>query len=278
MLHDTDMSLPLQIALSGASGRMGLALIQALHEQQLPLTAALVHQHSKALGKDAAALAGLPDSGVIVSSDVVAALDCCHVLIDFSSPAATEQLLPLCAERGIALITGTTGFSNAQLQLMQDCAKKIPVVYSANFSVGVNLTVSLLQLATRIFQDSVDIEMIEAHHRHKVDAPSGTALMMGDAIAQALGNELKDLAVYQREGAIGARSREEIGFSTIRGGDIVGEHTVLFLGEGERVEVTHRASSRLNFVYGVIRALQWIPQQPAGLYDMRDVLGLAKQA
>ena len=270
------MSSSLRIGLSGASGRMGLALIQSLHQHQLTLTAALVHPHSKALGRDAGELAGLPASGLPVHSDLNAAMNSCHVMVDFSSPAATEQLLPLCAERGIALITGTTGFSEAQLQLMQDCAKQVPIVYSANFSVGVNLTISLLQLATRIFQGSVDIEIIEAHHRHKVDAPSGTALMMGEAVAQALHKELKDLAVYQREGNIGARSRGETGFSTIRGGDIVGEHTVLFLGEGERVEVTHRASSRLNFVSGVMRALQWIPPQPAGLYDMRDVLGLAK--
>ncbi len=196
------------------------------------------------------------------------------MLIDFTVPAATIANLALCQQHGKRIVIGTTGLDDAQKAQLQAAAADAGVVYSGNYSVGVNVTLRLLELAAQAFGDSVDIEIIEAHHRHKVDAPSGTALMMGEAVAGALDRDLKQVAVYERHGHTGPRARESIGFQTIRGGDIVGDHNVMFIGEGERIEIRHVATSRMNFANGAVRAACWVQQQASGLYDMRDVLNL----
>ncbi|HAO24913.1 MAG TPA: 4-hydroxy-tetrahydrodipicolinate reductase, partial [Methylophaga sp.] len=195
-------------------------------------------------------------------------------IIDFTIPEATMALLPLCAENQCRPVIGTTGFDEAQKQIIQQTAGRIATLLAPNMSVGVNLSLKLLDMAARVLGDSVDIEIIEAHHRHKVDAPSGTALRMGEVVADALGRDLKDCAIYGREGRTGERDRNTIGFATVRGGDIVGDHTVLFAAEGERVEITHKASSRMTFAYGAMRASKWLMQQQTGLFDMQDVLDL----
>ncbi|EPF81738.1 4-hydroxy-tetrahydrodipicolinate reductase [Acinetobacter rudis] len=263
-----------RIAILGASGRMGRILIQAVHQAGYQLAAAIVRSESSLIGTDAGELAGIGRLGVQVTSDLKAVLDQCDAVIDFSTPAATELHLKLCQDAGVAIVIGTTGMSDEQKQQLDQTAQHIPVVYAANYSVGVNVSIKLLELAAKVFADTVDIEIIEAHHRHKVDAPSGTALMMGEAIADTLGRDLKKVAVYGREGHTGPRERETIGFETIRGGDIVGEHTVMFIGEGERVEVTHKATNRMNFASGAVRAAAWVAAKPAAKYDMKDVLGL----
>jgi 4-hydroxy-tetrahydrodipicolinate reductase len=196
------------------------------------------------------------------------------VLIDFTHPSVTLRNLALCRQAGKAMIIGTTGFSAEEKQLLAEAGKEIPIVFAANFSVGVNLCLKLLDTAARVLGDEVDIEIIEAHHRHKVDAPSGTALRMGEVVAQALGRDLAEVAVYGREGQTGARERQTIGFATVRAGDVVGDHTVLFAGDGERVEITHKASSRMTFAKGAVRAALWLEGREAGLYDMQDVLDL----
>lgn len=263
-----------RIAILGASGRMGRILIQAVHQAGYQLAAAIVRSESSLIGTDAGELAGIGRLGVQVTSDLKAVLAQCDAVIDFSTPAATELHLKLCQDAGVAIVIGTTGMSDEQKQQLDQTAQHIPVVYAANYSVGVNVSIKLLELAAKVFADTVDIEIIEAHHRHKVDAPSGTALMMGEAIADTLGRDLKKVAVYGREGHTGPRERETIGFETIRGGDIVGEHTVMFIGEGERVEVTHKATNRMNFASGAVRAAAWVAAKPAAKYDMKDVLGL----
>ncbi|WP_353170457.1 4-hydroxy-tetrahydrodipicolinate reductase [Acinetobacter rudis] len=263
-----------RIAILGASGRMGRILIQAVHQAGYQLAAAIVRSESSLIGTDAGELAGIGRLGVQVTSDLKAVLDQCDAVIDFSTPAATELHLKLCQDAGVAIVIGTTGMSDEQKQQLDQTAQHIPIVYAANYSVGVNVSIKLLELAAKVFADTVDIEIIEAHHRHKVDAPSGTALMMGEAIADTLGRDLKKVAVYGREGHTGPRERETIGFETIRGGDIVGEHTVMFIGEGERVEVTHKATNRMNFASGAVRAAAWVAAKPAAKYDMKDVLGL----
>lgn len=263
-----------RIGILGAGGRMGRILIQAVQQAGYELAAAVERPESSLIGTDAGELAGIGKAGVQVSGhlqDVLANVD---VVVDFTSPVATEQHLKLCREAGVAMVIGTTGFSDAQKQLLAETAEHIPVVYAANYSVGVNVSIKLLELAAKVFADTVDIEIIEAHHRHKVDAPSGTALMMGEAVADTLGRNLKDVAVYGREGHTGPRDRQTIGFETIRGGDIVGEHTVMFIGEGERVEVTHKATNRMNFASGAIRAAGWVIGRDAKQYDMKDVLNL----
>jgi len=210
---------------------------------------------------------------VTLGDDLAAVIDDFDVLIDFTAPAVTLDNLALCRRHGKSIVIGTTGFSDEQKQQIQDAAQDIGVVFAPNMSVGVNLCLKLLDVAARALGESVDIEIIEAHHRHKVDAPSGTALRMGEVVADALGRNLKECAVYGREGNTGARERSTIGFETIRAGDIVGEHTVMFAAEGERVEITHKASSRMTFASGAIRAAGWVAGQPNGLYDMPDVLG-----
>lgn len=263
-----------RIAICGAGGRMGRALIQALHEAGGTLTAAIERPDSSLVGADAGDLAGIGKLGVKVAGSLADVLDAFDVAIDFTAPAATEAHIALARQTGKRLVIGTTGLSEAQRAALKAAGADTALVYAGNYSVGVNVSLKLLELAAQTFGDTVDIEILEAHHRHKVDAPSGTALMMGEAVAGALGRDLKKVAVYARDGHTGPRARESIGFQAIRGGDIVGDHNVMFIGEGERVEIRHVATSRMNFAAGAVRAARWIGSQPKGLYDMRDVLGL----
>lgn len=264
-----------RIAIAGAGGRMGRALVQAVAAAEgATLAAALERPDSSLIGSDAGELAGVGSLGVKVSGDLAAVINDFDVLIDFTVPAATAANVALCAQHGRKIVIGTTGLSDEQKAGLRDAAGRTGLVYSGNYSIGVNISLRLLELAAHTFGDTVDIEIIEAHHRHKVDAPSGTALMMGEAVAGALGRDLKEVAVYERHGHTGPRARETIGFQTIRGGDIVGDHNVMFIGEGERVEIRHVATSRMNFANGAVRAAQWVAAKGAGLYDMRDVLNL----
>ncbi|WP_165665312.1 4-hydroxy-tetrahydrodipicolinate reductase [Metapseudomonas otitidis] len=264
-----------RIAVMGAAGRMGKTLIEAV--QQNPgagLTAAIDRSDSTLVGADAGELAALGRIGVPLSGDLAKVVDEFDVLIDFTHPSVTLKNLEVCRQAGKAMVIGTTGFTAGDKALLAEAAKQIPIVFAANFSVGVNLCLKLLDTAARVLGDEVDIEITEAHHRHKVDAPSGTALRMGEVVAEALGRDLSKVAVYGREGQTGARERETIGFATVRAGDVVGDHTVLFAADGERVEITHKASSRMTFARGAVRAALWLDGQGAGLYDMQDVLGL----
>ena len=268
------MSVAPRIGIVGAGGRMGRTLIQAVQQAGYQLAAAVERPESSLIGADAGELAGIGAVGVKIVGRLEDVLKDVDVVIDFTAPVATENNLKLCSAAGVAMVIGTTGFSDEQKELLNQSATKTPVVYAANYSVGVNVSIKLLEMAAKVFNDTVDIEIIEAHHRHKVDAPSGTALMMGEAIADTLGRDLKKVAVYGREGHTGPRERETSGFETIRGGDIVGEHTVMFIGEGERVEITHKATSRMNFASGAVRAAAWVVGKDAKKYDMKDVLGL----
>ncbi|MDI3261179.1 MAG: 4-hydroxy-tetrahydrodipicolinate reductase [Sinobacteraceae bacterium] len=269
------MDSPIRIALHGAAGRMGRALIQAaLSDPNLRLVAALERAGAPQLGVDAAALAGLPPCGVTLTADLHAVLPAFEVLVDFSRPEATLAALEMCRGAGKAMVIGTTGFSAAQKAAIAAAAREIPLCLSANYSVGVNVCLKLLEIATKALGEGYDVEIVEAHHRHKVDAPSGTALRMGETVAAAQGHKLDEVAVYGREGQVGVRDARAIGFATVRGGDVVGDHTVMFLGEGERVEIAHRATSRGNFARGALRAAAWLRARPPGLYDMQDVLGL----
>ena len=262
------------IAIAGAGGRMGRTLIQACHDSEaVTLTAATERAESTLLGADAGELAGLGANGVKISPSLAEAGDF-DVLIDFTAPAATLAHLAFCRSQGKNMVIGTTGIDESGRQQLRDAAAEIGIVFAPNMSVGVNLCLKLLETAARVLGDSVDIEIIEAHHRHKVDAPSGTALRMGEVVADTLGRNLAECAVYGREGHTGPRKRETIGFETIRAGDIVGEHTVMFVAEGERVEISHKASSRMTFAAGAVRAAQWLTAQSPGLYDMQDVLSL----
>ncbi len=264
-----------RIAIVGATGRMGKALIEAcVQTKDVQLTAAFDHAGCKVLGSDAGELAGVGRLGITVGSDVAARCADFDVLIDFTRPEATLAHLAICRKAGKRLVIGTTGFSPEQREEIAAASRDIGIVFAPNMSVGVNLCFKLLDLAARVLGDEVDIEIIEAHHRHKVDAPSGTALRMGEVVANALGRDLKDCAVYGREGVTGERERKTIGFATIRAGDIVGDHTVLFAGAGERVEITHKASSRLTFANGALRAAGWLMARDQGLFDMQDVLNL----
>lgn len=264
-----------RIAIAGAGGRMGRALIQAVVAADgASLSAAIERPDSSLLGADAGELAGVGKLGVQVVGDTAAVAADFDVLIDFTAPVATVANIEVCRQAGRRIVIGTTGLSDEQKAVLRRAANDTGVVYSGNYSIGVNVTLRLLELAAQTFGDTVDVEVIEAHHRHKVDAPSGTALMMGEAVAGALGRDLKQVAVYERHGHTGPRARETIGFQTIRGGDIVGDHNVMFIGEGERVEIRHVATSRMNFANGAVRAALWLARQNAGLYDMRDVLGL----
>ncbi len=263
------------ILITGAAGRMGRNLITAVYEAEGGnLTAATERRGSSMIGVDAGELAGLEKNNVALIDDINNALDQFDVCIDFTAPAVTIENIKACRSAGRKMVIGTTGFTDDQKQMIQDAAQDIAIVFAPNMSVGVNLTFKLLDIAARVLGDSVDIEVIEAHHRHKVDAPSGTALRMGEVVADALGRDLKDCAVYGREGQTGERDRQTIGFETIRAGDIVGEHTVMFADIGERVEITHKASSRMTFANGAVRAAQWLNDHDKGLFDMQDVLGL----
>ena len=264
-----------RIAITGAAGRMGRALIEACQQTDgLLVTAALEHPDSSLLGSDAGELAGIGKLGVLVGSDLAAVLNDFDVLIDFTRPEPTLANLAACRKAGRCMVIGTTGFSEDQKADIAESAQDIAVVFAPNMSVGVNLCLKLLDTAARVLGDDVDVEVIEAHHRYKVDAPSGTALRMGEVVAGVLGRDIKDCAVYGREGHTGERDRKTIGFETIRAGDIVGDHTVLFAGTGERVEITHKASSRMTFANGAVRAATWLLKQDPGLYDMQDVLDL----
>ncbi|GAC1359391.1 MAG: 4-hydroxy-tetrahydrodipicolinate reductase [Variovorax sp.] len=263
-----------RVAVAGASGRMGHMLIEAIRESgDCQLAGALDVPASPAIGNDAAAFLGHA-SGVAVSSDLRAGLASASVLIDFTRPEGTLAHLELCRELGVNAVIGTTGFTDSQKAQIADAAREIAIVMAPNMSVGVNVTLKLLEMAAKALSSGYDIEIIEAHHRHKVDAPSGTALKMGEVIAHALGRDLKQCAVYARDGVTGERDPSTIGFSSIRGGDIVGDHTVLFAGTGERIEITHKSSSRATYAQGSLRAVRFLAGRKAGLFDMFDVLGL----
>ena len=264
----------LKIAVAGASGRMGKMLVEAIAAApDVQLSGALDVADSPALGQDAAAFLGRP-AGVAIESDVATALAGARCLIDFTRPEGTLAHLAYCAEHGIAMVIGTTGFDDAGKAAIRAASEKTAIVFAPNMSVGVNVTLKLLEMAAKSFAEGYDIEIVEAHHRHKVDAPSGTALKMGEVIAGALGRDLKECAVYGREGVTGARDPSTIGFATIRGGDIVGDHTVLFAGDGERIEISHKSSSRVTYAHGALRAARFLADKTTGLYDMQDVLGL----
>ena len=264
----------LRIAIAGASGRMGQMLIEAVNQSDdLQLSGALDVASSPGIGNDATGFLGHA-SGVNIGADVRAGLKHSQLLIDFTRPEGTMAHLAMCRELGVKLVIGTTGFTDAQKLEIAAAAQDIAIVMAPNMSVGVNVTLKLLQMAAQAMPTGYDIEIIEAHHRHKVDAPSGTALKMGEVIAEAMGRDLKDCAVYERFGHTGERDPSTIGFATIRGGDIVGDHTVLFSGTGERIEVTHKSSSRATYAQGSLRAARFLAGQSKGLFDMFDVLNL----
>ena len=262
-----------RIAIHGAAGRMGRAVIQAaLATQGIKLVAAIDRKDNAELGEDVASVVGQAPIGVSVGYVIDPAAEPFEVLVDFTQPEATLSALELCRSHKKAMVIGTTGFSADQRNSIEAAAQEIAICTAANFSIGVNVVLSLLGDAARLLGEPYDVEIVEAHHRHKTDAPSGTALAMGEEVAQALGRNLKDCAVYGREGQTGARGRQTIGFATVRGGDVIGDHTVMFLGEGERVEISHKATSRLNFAQGALRAAAWLAGRQPGLYSMQDVL------
>ncbi len=264
-----------RVAIAGAAGRMGRNLVAACHQHpDLTVTVATERPGGSFVGADAGELAGVGNIGTRLVDDLAAVVDEFDVLIDFTSIEATLSHLDICRAAGRSLVIGTTGFSDLQQQQISVAANDVAIVFAPNMSVGVNLCLKLLDMAARVLGDAVDIEVIEAHHRHKVDAPSGTALRRGEVVAEALGRDLNECAVYGREGQTGERERKTIGFETIRAGYIVGEHTVMFADIGERVEITHKASSRMTFANGAARAAAWLGARETGLYDMQDVLGL----
>ncbi len=264
-----------RICVAGVNGRMGRCLVQSVSAANsgCVLTGATEHAQSTVLGADAGELCGVGKNGVTVV-DSITKVGEFDVLIDFTRPEASISNMAECVKRNARLVLGTTGFTDEQKAIIADTAKKIPVVFASNFSVGVNLVFKLLDMATKVMGDYADIEIIEAHHRHKVDAPSGTALSMGEVIAHTMGKNLNDIAVKARDGIIGERKAGTIGFSTIRAADIVGEHTAMFADIGERVEITHKASSRMTFANGAVRAARWLISKDASLYNMQDVLDL----
>ena len=264
----------MKIAVAGASGRMGRMLIEAIRNApDAVLSGALDVSGAPGLGADAAAFLG-EDAGVLISDSLDQALAEADYLIDFTRPEGTLKHLEYCAANGIKMIIGTTGLDDAGKAAIAAAAKHTAVVFAPNMSVGVNVTMKLLEMAAKSFAEGYDIEIVEAHHRHKVDAPSGTALQMGEVVARALGRDLKEVGVFAREGVTGERDPSSIGFATIRGGDIVGDHTVLFAGIGERIEISHKSSSRVTYANGSLRAARFLAGRDSGLYDMQDVLGL----
>ncbi len=264
----------IRYAIAGSAGRMGRTLIEAVQQDpESTLAAALEHPSSPLLGRDAGELVGAP-CGVRIGADLDAALAVSDCLIDFTRPEGTLQHLDACQRHKVALIIGTTGFTAEGKAAIELAAKTIPIVFAPNMAIGVNAVFRLLDVAARILNEGYDIEVIEAHHRHKVDAPSGTALRMGEVVAKAIGRDLSECAVYGREGHTGERPAKQIGFATIRGGDIVGDHTVLFAGGGERIEITHKSASRMPYAQGALRAGRYMRGRGSGLFDMQDVLGL----
>lgn len=264
----------IKVAIAGVNGRMGKILVEAVNQNpHTILTGALEHAASEALGLDAGYASGIK-TGVRISSNIDEVLNACDVIIDFTRPEASLPLIEKCAEKGVKMVIGTTGYDDNGKAAIAAAAQKVGIVFAANYSIGVNLTFHILDTVARVLNEGYDIEIIEAHHRHKVDAPSGTALRMGEVIANALGRDLKECAVYGREGHTGARNPNTIGFATVRAGDVVGDHTALFATDGERVEITHKASSRMTFASGAVRAAVWLNTHANGLFDMQDVLGL----
>ncbi len=265
----------LKLAITGAAGRMGRALLEACHNsEQTQLGAAIDRSGSSLIGTDAGEQAGLGVFNTKIVDDISSVSTNFDTLIDFTHPDATIENIEICCATGKQIIIGTTGFTEQQKQIITQASKQIAIVFAPNMSVGVNLSLKLLEMTAKVLGDEVDIEIIEAHHRHKIDAPSGTALRMGEVIADTLGRDLAKCAVYGRQGQTGERDRKTIGFETIRAGDIVGEHTVMFADIGERIEITHKASSRMTFANGAIRAAIWLAQHQTGLFDMQDVLAL----
>lgn len=265
----------LKIGIVGAGGRMGRQLIQAVnHAEGVMLGAAFERKGSSLVGADAGELAGVGALGVVVTDDLASQVNQFDLLIDFTRPEGTLEHIAFCIAHNKKMVIGTTGFDDAGKQAIKSASEKIGIVFASNYSVGVNLVFKLLEKAAKVMGDYCDIEVIEAHHRHKVDAPSGTALSMGEHIARTLGRDLKTHGVFAREGITGERKRDEIGFATIRAGDVVGEHSVWFADEGERVEIAHKASSRMTFANGAVRAAKWLQTKQNGLFDMTDVLDL----
>jgi len=265
----------LRIAVAGVTGRMGRSIVEAIgNNPEVVLGAASVSSRSADIGKDVGTLFGMESLGIHTVTDLSQSLDKFDTLIDFTSPAATLQHLNFCAAAGKHLVIGTTGFSDIEKLVLKTAGSQTGIVFAPNMSVGVNLCFKLLELAAKVIGEEADIEILEAHHRHKKDAPSGTALKMGEVVATAIGRNLKDCAVYGREGQIGERDSKTIGFATIRAGDIVGDHTVMFATPGERVEITHKSSSRMTYATGSLRAALWLQGKGNGLYSMQDVLGL----
>ena len=264
-----------RIAVTGAAGRMGKMLIEAiLADKNAVLTAAIEHPQSSMIGVDSGELASVGKNSVPVVSSLQEVADQFDVLIDFTAPSATLVNTQFCAENNKGIVIGTTGFDQQQLKEVEAFQNQVAMIKAANYSTGVNLSLKLLEMAAEVLGNDVDVEIVEAHHRHKVDAPSGTALAMGEAVADTLNRDLREVAVYGREGQTGARDRDTIGFATVRGGDVVGDHTVMFMADGERLEITHKASSRMAFARGAVRAASWLGGKGNGLYTMRNVLGL----
>lgn len=267
--------MTLRIGIVGTGGRMGRNLITAVQNAEgVELGAAFERKGSSLVGADAGELVGIGSLGVVVSDDVVKNAHKFDLLIDFTRPEGTLEHIAICVENNKKIVIGTTGFDDAGKAAIQAAAEKIGIVFASNYSVGVNLVFKLLEKAAKVMGDYCDIEVIEAHHRHKVDAPSGTALSMGEHIAKTLGRDLKNHGVFERNGITGERKRDEIGFATIRAGDVIGEHSVWFADEGERVEIAHKASSRMTFANGAVRAAKWLNTKQNGLFDMTDVLDL----
>ena len=265
----------INVGVIGAGGRMGRMLIEAVQENpQTTLKAAIERQGSSLVGADAGEVAAIGSLDVQIVDDLKAVINDIDVLIDFSLPDATEQNMQICAANNVAMVIGTTGFNEQQEQVLKESSKQIAIVYAGNYSTGVNLSLKLLAMAAKAFGTEADVEVIEAHHKHKIDAPSGTAYMMAEAVAEARGQNLKDVAVYGREGQTGAREVGTIGIHAIRGGEIIGDHTVMFIADGEVVEITHRARARMTFAAGAVRAATWVIKQEVGQYNMQDVLGL----
>ncbi|MCG9552177.1 4-hydroxy-tetrahydrodipicolinate reductase [Vibrio alginolyticus] len=264
-----------RIAIAGAAGRMGRNLVKAAHHNsEASVGAGSERPESSLVGVDVGELCGEGRFDVALVDDLSKAIEEFDVIVDFTAPVSTLANIELCKRHGKKLIIGTTGFSEEEKQVIDAAAKEMPIVMAPNYSVGVNLVFKLLEKAAKVMGDYCDVEIVEAHHRHKVDAPSGTAIGMGEAIAGAMGNELNDVAVWSREGITGERTKDEIGFATIRAGDIIGEHTAMFADIGERVEITHKATDRMTFANGAIKAAVWLNDKPAGFYTMTDVLGL----
>jgi 4-hydroxy-tetrahydrodipicolinate reductase len=264
----------MRIVIAGASGRMGKTLVEAvLGSADFTLAGALDQAGSPALGREAAEFMGR-DSGVAIGADIEAAVKGADFFIDFTRPEGTLEHLAACAKHGVKMVIGTTGFDAAGKQAIEAASKKTGIVFAPNMSVGVNLTLKLLEIAGSVLKEGYDVEILEVHHRMKIDAPSGTALRMGEVVARALGRDHDAVAVHGREGVTGARKDESIGYAVLRGGDAVGDHTVMFMGQGERVEIAHKASSRMTYAQGALRACRFLREKKTGLFDMQDVLGL----